>query len=153
MCLDKKCSKRLQVFKGGISVNVASLGNSDEQMIDSRSRSRSAERWFKDSMKMHTIFPIVNEESWVAGHQTLVMVLTSRRVSDKFIERSARFVTSLNNSDTIKADVMSVTDGCLYLGLGAFGDIPGGRSADSLKYFAKSKGYAQMCILEAADDE
>ena len=104
-------------------------------------------------MELHSVVPIINEDAWDRGHQTLVVVFSSQYASLKFIERSNRFINSLNTASTIKADVMTVADGVFYFGLVTLGNKPGGRSQSDIKQFAKKKGYAQVCILEATDDE
>ena len=104
-------------------------------------------------MQMQTVHPIINEDIWVAGHQTLVAVFTKKDASEKFVERSTRFITSLNHSNTIKADIISVSDGVFYNGLIFVGKNYGQRSCEDIRKFAKQKGYAQVCILEPAQDE
>ena len=102
---------------------------------------------------MQKVHPILNEDAWIAGHQTLVAVLTKRDASEKFTERSTRFVNSLNHPTTIKADIISVSDGVFYEGLIFVGKNYGQRSHNDIRNFAKQKGYAQVCILEPAQDE
>ncbi len=61
------------------------------------------------------------------SHQTLVIIEVSAMSPSTFMERMRRFVGGLNTPDTMKANVVTVTDGKMYAGLTFTGDKAGGR--------------------------
>lgn len=85
-------------------------------------------------------------------HQTLVVVFVKHDPSPLFIERSGRFVTSLNLTETIKADIVSLSDGILYSGLVWTGQKPGGMSQDDIEKFSRDAGYTQTVVLKYNGD-
>ena len=106
-------------------------------------------------------YPIVNEYSWKRQHRTMLVIMVDSSPLPEYKERLKRFNTSLNRSDTMKADVFTLSDGNLYYAgnfydnqdkdarLVMVGKRAGGRSHESLKEFAASKGYTQICYLES----
>ena len=60
------------------------------------------------------------------SHQTLVIIDVSAMSPTTFMERMKRFVGGLNTPDTMKANVVTVTDGKMYAGLTFTGDKAGG---------------------------
>lgn len=105
-------------------------------------------------------YQIVNELTWRRKHQTMFVILAKDEPSERFIERSNRFVESINKSDTIKADVFILCDGNLiYLNdREASGEhlkklsVNGRhRTFESVKDFASSCEYVQVCYLESTD--
>lgn len=60
------------------------------------------------------------------NHKTLVIVNISAASSELYIERASRFVYSLNTGQTIKADIVSVSDGTMYEGFIITGSKSGG---------------------------
>jgi len=158
MCLQsRQCLKNAKTYESGYATNIASLGfvDANGNSYTRRTQSEHFTETHKNMSiaKVPIVFPMINESSWSRGHQTLVVALTSIRSSEKFLERSSRFVTSLNTPETIKADIMSMCDGDLYLGLIATGNGNGNNPYVKIREFAKSKGYAQVSILESTDDE
>lgn len=102
---------------------------------------------------MKSLNVIVNELKIIRKHRTLVVIFTDKNITSEFIERSNRFVESLNKSDTIKADIYLMSDGCLFeLGnkppVYPIGKIGGGRSLVEIKQLAQSLGYSQYCVLD-----
>lgn len=65
------------------------------------------------------------------NHQTLVVVNICAESTPNYIERAKRFVYSLNTPKTMKADIVTVSDGKLYYGLVITGSTPGGLSVES----------------------
>jgi hypothetical protein len=107
--------------------------------------------------KIAKAYPIVNEETWKRQHRTMLVIMVDESPYPEYSERLRRFNDSLNRSDTIKADVFTLSDGNLYYAgnynndrvLVMVGKRAGGRSSESLKAFATSKGYTQICYLES----
>lgn len=101
-------------------------------------------------------YPIVNEDSWIRNHRTMLVIMVDDSIDWEYSERLARFNSSLNRADTIKADVFTLSDGNLYHSdkdskLVLVGKRSGGRTYESLKEFAKAKGYVQICYLESCN--
>jgi hypothetical protein len=104
-------------------------------------------------------YPILNEETWNKKHRTMLVIMVDETSDSSYIERLKRFNSSLNRSDTIKADIFTLSDGNLYYAENSYDDIhnnlimvgkrAGGRTYESLKDFARSKGYTQICYLES----
>jgi len=98
------------------------------------------------------VFPILNEENWKRIHRTMVVIVGNANLESTKLERLKRFNSSINRDDTIKADVFTLCDGNLYPFNGELvlvGERSGGRKYESIKSFAKSKGYTQVCYLES----
>ena len=91
------------------------------------------------------IYPILDPQFWQRNHQTLVVVEVQRNANSTWVERAVRFVTSLNTSSTIKADILSTADGVLYDGLIWTGVRPG---VQPQKIYAQAEewGYNQTFI-------
>jgi len=85
--------------------------------------------------------PILNSPP--RSHRTLIVVHADQSSSPDYRERAARFVTSLNLSSTIKADVITVADGTIIQGLCFTGKKAGGVDVPS-------DGYSQVCVLKSA---
>jgi hypothetical protein len=107
-------------------------------------------------------FKIVNELTWQKCHQTMIVINVSNSMSEKFIERSNRFITSVNRTETIKADVFIAINGNLiHIDDGdswreysdKLDSITNLKSISNkmIKDFATSSGYVQFCILESTD--
>ncbi len=106
-------------------------------------------------------YPIVNEDTWVKQHRTMAVIMIDGDPNYNYKERANRFAASINRADTVKADIFALSDGNLYYAGDEYnspehdakivmtGSKPGGRSYESLKEFAKSKGYTQICFLES----
>lgn len=60
------------------------------------------------------------------NHRTLVCIEASKHSRTDFKERVARLVGGLNTGDTLKADIVTISDGKIYPGIQFFGDEPGG---------------------------
>jgi hypothetical protein len=105
-------------------------------------------------------YPIVNEDTWQRHHRTMLVIMVDDSPNYSYQERLLRFNSSLNRTDTIKADVFTLSDGNLYYAGNFYdkdkdpklifvGKRPGGRTHESLKEFATEKGYTQICYLES----
>jgi hypothetical protein len=94
-----------------------------------------------------TIHPFLDLDTWSNKHQTLIVVETKESPPHEFVNRSTRLVTSLNTYDTIKADIVSLSDGLFYRGLVYTGLQPGGLSAQAIKEQAQKWGYNQCVIV------
>lgn len=68
----------------------------------------------------------IDQKSISPGNHTVVVVHGSQKSSGEFKERAARFVSSLNLADTIKAMVVTVSDGKFHAGLTFEGEEAGG---------------------------
>jgi hypothetical protein len=110
--------------------------------------------------KINQAFKIVNKLTWKRKHQTMFVIVSNNVNSEKFLERSNRFITSLNGSETIKADVFILSDGNLiHIDDGenwrAYSDALNTKSGDfsnqSIRDFAKECGYVQFSILESSE--
>jgi hypothetical protein len=106
---------------------------------------------------MNKAYEIVNELTWTKKHRTMTVVVVGPNLTPEFLERSNRFVSSINRNDTIKSDVFLLADGnFFYLDpdnrtVKSMGYKDGGRSSDDIKKFATRCGYSQFCILESTD--
>ena len=90
----------------------------------------------------------------------MLVINTCNHMSERFLERSNRFITSLNKPDTIKADVFILWNGSLiYLQdksewldqAKTFKFQNSYRTIDSLKEFARKHEYVQFCILDSTN--
>jgi len=88
--------------------------------------------------------PALDELHWTRSHQSLVAVELAFNIPFEHYERVSRFVTSLNDINTMKADVVTATDGLLYEGIVITGWDPGGVSNERLNALAKRAGYNQL---------
>lgn len=84
------------------------------------------------------------------SHQLLVVIEICEDSGSKFKERAARLLGSLNTTSTIKADVISVTDGKMYEGLHLTKGKPGGKDFSGLP---PGKQRNSVCILQEAKGE
>lgn len=80
-------------------------------------------------------------------HQTLVIVIGNTDSSSVFRERSVRFVTSLNTTQTIKADVYTLTPKGFVQGV-TFSEDPVDLNRGKIAKMAKKGRWAQFMILE-----
>lgn len=96
------------------------------------------------NMDMGTVQTILNLETYQRRHQTLVLVNVRKNASQGAVERATRFVSSLNTQDTIKADIMSASDGNIYSGLVWTGISPGGVDASEI---GEKLGFTQVIEL------
>lgn len=80
-------------------------------------------------------------------HRTLCFVLTCADPSDTHRERATKAVSAFNSPTTMKADLVSVSDGKLYPGLVWAGEEPGGVDLHELAAAAQDLGYAQFVIV------
>jgi len=111
--------------------------------------------------QINQAYEIVNELTWKRVHQTMIVILVEEEPSEKFLERSNRFITSLNRSDTIKADIFLVINGCfIHVKDGdnwrQYSDTINVSSKKTIsnnfvKEFAEACGYVQFAILESAN--
>lgn len=66
-------------------------------------------------------------------HQTLVIIEASSKSRHEFKERMLRFISGLNTEITMKANVITVTDGKMYAGLTFHGKESGGYQVPIVK--------------------
>lgn len=76
-------------------------------------------------------------DMWTRVHKTLVLVYISEEANDICKGRALRFVSSLNQPDTIKADIMTAADGTIYAGLNFKGKTDKGPHGNTLKKLKK----------------
>ena len=95
----------------------------------------------KQMKNVQKVTTILDLTTYSRNHQTLVIVNVKEGATSSHVERAERFVTSLNLESTIKADIMSASDGNLYRGLVWTGEKPGGVDANEI---AKKFGFTQV---------
>jgi len=79
------------------------------------------------------------------AHQTLIVIHASKYSAENARERIVRFTTSLNLSNTIKADVVTIADGKMYAGVYFGGTKAGGKEIEEFNSYAH---YVQICTLK-----
>lgn len=92
------------------------------------------------------VYPILDLDIWQPRHQTLTVFQVCQDATYSWQERSLRMASGFNTAETIKVDIMSLSDGDFYEGLVFTGKHPGGLPYEAIRDQAARWGYNQMFL-------
>ena len=79
------------------------------------------------------VYPILDLDKWQPRHQTLTVFQVCEDATYSWQERSLRMASGFNTAETIKVDIMSLSDGDFYEGLVFTGKHPGGLPYEAIR--------------------